>query len=104
MLSKLIKKEVISSMQKITTMLGILILLVLLTACSIKNNVYTDPNGIEYKYKLELTGTLPNASKKSKYIILANDNTLTFEKVAKSDFSSNSRVKDGIDFYILSRE
>ncbi|BBI33415.1 hypothetical protein [Cohnella abietis] len=91
-------------MKKITTMLGILILLAILTACNIKNNDYTDPNGNEYKYKLELTGTLPNASKESKYIILANDNTLTFEKVAKSIYSSNSKDQDGIDFYILSSE
>lgn len=89
-------------MKKITMTLGILILLVTLTACNIKNSNYTDPGG--NKYKLELTGTLPNALKESKYTILTNDNTLTFNKVAKSIFSSNSKDHDGIDFYILSSE
>jgi hypothetical protein len=78
-------------MKKITMTLGILILLVTLTACNIQNSNYTDPDGNEYQYKLELTGTMPNASKESKYIILTNDNTLTFDKVAKSIYSSNSK-------------
>ncbi|MCR8656598.1 hypothetical protein [Paenibacillus endoradicis] len=91
-------------MKKITMTLGILILLVTLTACNIKNNSYTDPDGNEYKYKLELTGTLPNASKESKYIILTNDNTLTYDKVAKSIYSSNSKDSDGIDYYLLLSE
>ncbi|MFD0590967.1 lipoprotein [Paenibacillus sp. GCM10027627] len=88
-------------MKKIITTLGVLILLVTLAACSSKNSSYTDPDGKEYKYKLELTGTMPNASKESKYIILTNDNTLTFDKVAKSITSSNSKDSDGIDYYLL---
>jgi len=91
-------------MKKITMTLGILILLVTLTACNIKNSSYTDPDGNEYKYKLELTGTLPNASKESKYIILTNDNTLTFEKVSKSIYSGNSKDSVGIDYYLLLSE
>lgn len=91
-------------MKKITMTLGILILLVTFTACSIKNSNYTDPDGNKYKYKLELTGMLPNALNESKYIILANDNTLTFDKVAKSIYSSNSKDNDGTDFYMLSSE
>lgn len=91
-------------MKKITLIMGTLLLIVMLMACNIKHNVYTDPSGNEYKYKLELSGTLPHASRESKYIILTNNNKLTFELVAKSDFSSNSNIKDEIDFYILSRE
>lgn len=81
--------------------LGILILIVTLTACSIKKSNYTDPDGNEYKYKLELSGTMTNASKETKYIILTNDNTLTFDKVVKSIYSSNSKDSDGIDYYLL---
>ncbi|URN93628.1 MAG: hypothetical protein NAG76_17600 [Candidatus Pristimantibacillus lignocellulolyticus] len=91
-------------MKKITMTFGILILLVTLTACNIKNSSYTVLDGKEYKYKLELTGTLPNASQESKYTILTNDNTLTFEKVAKSIYSSNSKDSDGIDYYLLLNE
>jgi|GEM_PF-6806696 len=88
-------------MKKITMTLGILILLITLTACNIQNSSYKDPEGNEYKYKLELTGTLHNASNESKYIILTNDNTLTFDKVSKSIYSSNSKDSDGIDYYLL---
>ena len=88
-------------MKKITIALGILILVVTLSACNIKNRNYTDPDGNEYKYKLELTGTIPNASKESKYIVLTNDNTLTFDEVAKSIYSSDSKDSDGINYYLL---
>ena len=91
-------------MKKIIMALAILILLVTLTACNTKNSSYTDPNGNEYKYKLELTGALPNASKESKYVILTNDNTLTFDIVSKSIYSSNSKDSDGIDYYLLLSE
>lgn len=52
-----------------------------------------------YKYALVLEGRLPNAVRDSKYIVLANDKTLSFEKVARSMFSSNS--EDFIDCYII---
>lgn len=84
--------------------IGLFILLVTLTACNTKNSSYTAPDGNEYKYKLELTGTLPNASKESKYIILTNDKTLSFDKVAKSIYSSDSKDSDGIDYYLLLAE
>jgi len=91
-------------MKKITMALGLFILLVTLTACNTMNSSYTAPDGNEYKYKLELTGTLPNASKESKYIILTNDKTLSFDKVAKSMYSSDSKDSDGIDYYLLLAE
>lgn len=91
-------------MKKITMTIGILILLITITACSTKNSSYTAPDGNEYKYKLELTGILPNASKESKYIVLTNDKTLTFDKVAKSIYSSNSKDSNGIDYYLLLTE
>lgn len=91
-------------MKKITITLWIFILFVSLTACNLKTSSYTDPNGNEYEYKLELTGTLPNASKESNIIILTNDNTLTFEQVSKSMYSSNSKHNEGIDYYLMSIE
>jgi len=91
-------------MKKITKTLGILILLVTITACNTTNSSYTDPDGNEYKYKLELTGTLPKASKETEFILLTNDKTLTFDKVAKSMYSSNSKDSDGIDYYLLLSE
>lgn len=90
-------------MKKITILLGILILVVL-TACTADNSFFTDPNGNKYKYKLELTGTLPNAKIESKYIILTNDKTLTFDKVAQSMYSSNSTDSNGIHYYLLLSE
>ncbi|MCM3635072.1 lipoprotein [Paenibacillus camelliae] len=90
-------------MKKITVTIAILILLAL-TACNTKDSSYTAPDGKEYKYKLELTGMMPNASKESKYIILTNDITLTFDKVAKSIYSSNSKDSDGFDYYLLLTE
>lgn len=47
-------------------------------------------DGYIYKYRLELTGQLPNAALDSCYTVLTNDSDITFERVAKSLFSSNS--------------
>ena len=44
----------------------------------------------EYNYRMVLTGKLPNAECQSKYVVLSNDRTLSFEKVAWSILSSNS--------------
>lgn len=52
-----------------------------------------------YKYALVVEGRLPNAVRDSKYIVLANDKTLDFERVSKSLFSSNS--EDFVDCYII---
>lgn len=76
------------------------LLLVFLVSCGSRQ--YKDPHGNTYKYKLTLTGTMPNAKTESKFVILSNDNNLTFDDVAKSLYSSNSN--DSLDIYIISSE
>lgn len=44
----------------------------------------------EYKYRLTLTGRMPNAEKDSTFVVLTNNPNVTFEEVAKSLYSSNS--------------
>lgn len=44
----------------------------------------------KYNYRMVLTGKLPNAECESKYVVLSNDKTISFEKVAWSIVSSNS--------------
>lgn len=51
---------------------------------------YWSENNQKYKYKVELTGTLPNAKRESTYIVLTNNEHLTFEDVSKCFYSSNS--------------
>lgn len=93
-------------MKKLLTTLVAMLLLFMLTACSniAGDSEYLSPEGTSYKYKLELTGTVPNSEKESTFIILTNDNKLTFDKVSKSLFSSNSKDSKNIDFYLLSLE
>lgn len=47
-------------------------------------------DGITYKYRLELKGTIPNAAGESCFVVLTNNKDISFEEVAKSIFSSNS--------------
>ena len=88
----------------LTHFLAIVLLLLTLTACQTNHTSYTDPEGNVYKYKLELTGALPNATHESTYIILTNDKSLTFDKVAKSMYSSYRQDSIGKVFYLLSIE
>lgn len=90
-------------MKKIILSLLISVLLTVLVACNQgKSNQYTDPQGNIYKYKLELTGTMPNAEKETTFIILTNDPDLTFDRVAKSMYSSNS--SDWLNIYFVPQE
>lgn len=43
---------------------------------------------VSYKYRLELTGRLPNAARDSSYVVLTDNKDLTFEEVSKSLYSS----------------
>ena len=81
-------------------------LIVMLIGCNniTNNSKYVDPEGKSYKYKLELSGIMPNSKKETTLIILANDNTLTFDDVSKSLYSSNSKDSESVDFYLLSTE
>lgn len=47
-------------------------------------------NGRIYLYRLELRGTLPSAAATSVYTVLTNSKDFTFEKAAKSLYSSSS--------------
>lgn len=42
-----------------------------------------------YQYRLELSGRLPNAAEDMSYIVLTNNDKLTFDEVAKSMYSSS---------------
>ncbi|MEK5027598.1 hypothetical protein [Paenibacillus sp. FSL M7-1046] len=89
--------------KNISVALILAILLISLSACA-KNTPtkYVDANGKEYTYSLELSGTMPNAEKSSKWVIYTNDADLTFDEAAKSILSSNSN--DWIDMHIVSME
>lgn len=94
-------------MRKIIVMIGILT--VLLVGCS-KNDVakvykISERDGIvatyyemndgtwqcddkTYQYRLELVGRMPNAESDSCYVVLTDNENLTFEDVSKSHYSS----------------
>lgn len=44
----------------------------------------------EYRYRLTLTGRMPNAAQDSTFVVLTDRKDLTFEEVSKSLYSSNS--------------
>lgn len=46
-----------------------------------------------YLFRLELNGKMPNAKEESQYVVLTDDDTLDFEKVVKSQYSSD--IEDG---------
>lgn len=47
-------------------------------------------DGRIYQHKVMLTGKLPSAEGMTTYIVLTNDENITFEEVGKSFYSSNS--------------
>ena len=63
---------------------------------------YTLPDGRYYSHKLQLKGTMPNASQGDCITILTNNSQLTYEEVVKSIYSSNSN--DHIDYYLVNIE
>lgn len=93
-------------MKQLSIILCVVTLIVMLIGCNniTNNSKYVDPEGKSYKYKLELSGITPNAEKETTLIILTNDNTLTFDDVYKSLYSSNSKDSESVDFYLLSTE
>ena len=47
-------------------------------------------DGITYKYRLEITGRMPNAAKSTTYIVLSNTEDITFDQTWRaSGLSSN---------------
>ena len=47
--------------------------------------------GHNYKYRLELNGKMPNAAVETTFIVLSNDDNLTFDEAYKSILSSQSK-------------
>lgn len=89
-------------------LVGLSLSLVLLAGCSASKVVKTYDSGQDgvmvtyqelkdgtwrcedtvYPYRLELTGTLPNARTASHYVVLSHRDTVTFEEVSQSLLSS----------------
>lgn len=63
-----------------------------------ENGKYVLENGKEYKYKLFLEGKMPNAAYGSSFTVLSNNDSLTFDEVARSLYSSDSNdaLKDSV--------
>lgn len=63
---------------------------------SVLYDYYKDESGIwhadgrEYAYRVVLTGKLPKASKKSRYVVLSNEKNISFEEAAEDMLSNNS--------------
>lgn len=53
----------------------------------------------KYKYILDLNGRMRNAVKDSRYVVLTDDETLTFEDITLSMISSSTAVIDSISPY-----
>ena len=64
------------------------------------DGTYTAENGLTYSYKLYLTGRSPNASVDSWFTVLSNDESLSFERVNESLFTSSTerflRAEDAV--------
>ena len=89
-------------------LIGLALSLVLLTGCSASNVVKTYDSGQDgvmvtyqelkdgtwqcedtvYPYRLELSGTLPNAQADSRYVVLSQREDVTFDEVSQSILSS----------------
>jgi len=55
----------------------------------------------KYKYILDLRGRMSNAERDSRFVVLTDDNTLTFDDVMLSMISSSTVVIDSISPYKL---
>jgi len=53
----------------------------------------------KYKYLIDLIGRMPNAVKDSRFVVLTDDEALTFDKVSLSLISSNMNVINSISSY-----
>ena len=60
-----------------------------------------DLTDYKYKYILDLNGRAPNAAKDSRIVILTDDETLTFDNVLLSMYSSSMEVINSISPYKL---
>ena len=59
------------------------------TYCEMSGGTW-QADGITYKYRLEISGRLPNAAKDSTYVYLSNLENITFEQAWKASGLSSS--------------
>lgn len=57
--------------------------------------------GAVFQYRLELSGMLPNSQEETRYVILTNNNDLTFEQVSQSLLGAISSVSNSIEDSVL---
>lgn len=57
---------------------------------TLENGSYVVDEDMAFQYKVELIGRTPNARYDTRYIVLTNDQDITFEKVDRSIYSSDS--------------
>lgn len=78
--------------------LFVICMLLLISVCSClqeegldtATRININESNSEYKYTMELEGTLPNTNEKCKIVVLSNDKTITFdEALSASGLSSN---------------
>lgn len=94
-------------------LMGLALSLVLLAGCSASNVVKTYESGQDsvmvtyqelkdgtwkcedtvYQYRLELTGTLPNAQADSHYVVLSQREDVTFQEVSQALVSSMASLE-----------
>ncbi len=60
--------------------------------CQMKDGTWKQGDNT-YKFRLELTGRLPNAKFDTFYVVLTNNSDLSFEDVSKSLYSSSIEDK-----------
>lgn len=81
------------------SIISLLLLVIILLFAFPGNKTYKDPYGNIYKYKLTVTGIMPNAQAETTFVILSNEANLTFDDVSNSFLSSNSN--DHLDIYLV---
>ena len=101
-------------------LMGLALSLVLLAGCSASNVVKTYESGQDsvmvtyqelkdgtwkcedtvYQYRLELTGTLPNAQADSHYVVLSQREDVTFQEVSQALVSSMASLEP-VDYVLV---
>ena len=88
--------------KKILTICILSLLIFNLVGCNNNDGYYVHEVMREYKYKLELTGTLPNTEGESTITVYSNEENLTFEQVVEVMFqySPDSEEIKPLDIYV----
>ena len=62
----------------------------ILVPCSVQNGIFVTEDGREYQYRYVLTGRINNAVMDTTFVVLSNQESMTFEQCVQDIFSSNS--------------